>query len=139
MLLHHYMIELTSRKSFTMDITHYWSFAHKYSIWNASVAALQFGTADLNPQTLSSTIERVERVYTAFFYSDSAQHLCHVEEEVLFSHFMTTLNDAFEWELASEDIEYKSGSALRTMTISCFHTRKFIFWTCHSKSTPISH
>ena len=76
-----------------MGSTDYWLFAHKFSIWNAAVEALQFSTADLDPQTLSNTIERV---YTAFFYSDSAQHLQHVEEEVLFSCFMTTLNDAFE-------------------------------------------
>ena len=69
---------------------------------NASVAALQFQTEDLDPQTLSSTIKRV---YTAFFYSDSAQQLWHVEE-VLFSHFVTTSNNAFEQALTSEDIGY---------------------------------
>ena len=54
-----------------MDTTDYWLFAHEYAIWNSTVAALQFWTTDLNPQTLSSA---TERVYTAFFYSDSAQH-----------------------------------------------------------------
>ena len=38
----------------------------------------------------------IKKVYTAFFYSDSAQYLQYVEEEILFGHFMTTLNDAFE-------------------------------------------
>ena len=90
-----------------MEATDYCLFAHEYSIWNASVAALQFWTEALDPQTLSSAIERV---YTAFFYSDSAQHLQHVEEEVLFGHFVTTLNAAFKWTLTSEDIGYKSGS-----------------------------
>ena len=71
-LMHHYKIELTSGRFFTMDATEYWPFAHKFSIWNASVTALQFWTDDLDPQMLSDTIERV---YTAFFYSDSAQHL----------------------------------------------------------------
>ena len=70
--MHHYMIELTSRRFFIMDTTDYWPFAHKYSKWNATVAALQFWTSGLDPQTLSSAIERV---YTAFIYSDSAQHL----------------------------------------------------------------
>ena len=107
MILYHYMIELTSRKSFIMDATDYWPFAHEYYIWNTSLAALQFWTEDLDPQTLSSTSERV---YTAFFYSDSAQHLEHVEEVVLFGCFMTTLNNAFEWAFASEDIRYKCGS-----------------------------
>ena len=72
-----------------MYATDYWPFAQEYSIQNA---ALQFWTNDLNPQTLSSAINKV---YTAFFYSDSAQHLQHIEDKVLFSHFMTILNDAF--------------------------------------------
>ena len=69
--------------------------------------ALQLWTNDLDPKTLSNAIERV---YTAFFYSDSSQHLQYVEEEVLFSHFVTTLNDAFKWQLALEDVGYESGS-----------------------------
>ena len=55
-----------------MDATEYWPFVCEFSIWNASVAALQFWTEDLDPQKLSTTIERV---YTAFFCSDSAQNL----------------------------------------------------------------
>ena len=107
MFMHHYMIELTSRKFFIMDTTDYWSFAWEYSIWNAAVTALQVWMADLNPQMLSNTIERV---YTAFICSNSAQHLQYIEEELLFSHFITTLNDAFKWELTLEDIGYESGS-----------------------------
>ena len=76
-----------------MDATHYWPFAREYSIWNAAVAALPFWAADLNPQTLSNA---VEQVYTAFFCSNSAQQLRTISEKVLFSHLMTTLNDAFE-------------------------------------------
>ena len=72
MLMHHYMTELSLRRFFTMDTTDYWPFAHEYSIWNTTVAALQFWTADLDPQTLSNIIEMV---YTAFFYNNSAQHL----------------------------------------------------------------
>ena len=82
-----------------MDATHYWPFAREYSIWNAAVAALQFWMAGLEPQTLSDAIEWV---YTAFFCSTSAQQLRSISEEVLFSHFMTTLNDAFEWECAQK-------------------------------------
>ena len=55
-----------------MDATEYWLFAHKFSIWNALVAALQFWTKDLDTQILSNTIKRV---YAAFFYSDTAQLL----------------------------------------------------------------
>ena len=68
---------------------------------------LQFWTADLEPHILSNAIELV---YTAFFYSNSAQQLQNLPEEILFSHFVTTLNDTFERELAQEDESYESGS-----------------------------
>ena len=58
-----------ARRLFIMDATHYWLFAREYSIWNATVVALPFWMADLEPQTLSNTIEWV---YTAFFCSTSA-------------------------------------------------------------------
>ena len=89
-----------------MDGTHYWPFAREYSIWNAAVTALQFWMADLECQTLSNVIKWA---YTAFFCSHSVQQLRNISE-VLFGCFMTTLNDAFEWELAIEDEGYKSGS-----------------------------
>ena len=76
-----------------MDATDYWLFAREYSIWNTAVAVLQLWMADLNPPMHSNTIERV---YTAFFCSDSAWHLRYISEEILFSHFVTTLNDTFE-------------------------------------------
>ena len=90
-----------------MDATHYWPLARKYSIWNAAVAALQFWPADLEPQTLSNAIKWVS---TTFFCSNSAQQLRCISEEVLFGHFVTTLNDSFEWELALGDKGYNSGS-----------------------------
>ena len=37
-----------------------------------------------------------EQVCNAFFYTTSMRLLCQQSEEVLFSHFMTTLNAAFE-------------------------------------------
>ena len=78
---------------------------------------------DHDPHTLSSAIERV---YTAFFYSDSAQHPQYVEEEISFSHFMTTLDDAFEWELTSEDIGYESGSEILSVpTLLCTEPQPF--------------
>ena len=70
--MHHYMTELTSRRFFTMDAPDYGLFAQEYYTWNAAGAAIQFWTNDLDPQTFSSAIERV---YTAFFYSDSVQYL----------------------------------------------------------------
>ena len=42
-------------------------------------------------------------MYSAFLCSTSSQQLRSTSEEVLFGHFMTTLNDAFEQELALED------------------------------------
>ena len=42
MLMHHYMIEFTSRRFFTMDASDYWLFAWEYSIWNTAVTVLQF-------------------------------------------------------------------------------------------------
>ena len=85
---------------------HYWPFAWEYSIWNTAVAALQFWTAYLEPHILSNVIERV---YTAFFHSNSAQQLQNLPEEILFSCFVTTLNDTFEKELA-QDEGYESGN-----------------------------
>ena len=63
--------------------------------------------ADLKPQTLNNAIEWI---YMAFFCSNSDQQLRHISEEVLFGHFMTTLNEAFEREIALEDKGYESGS-----------------------------
>ena len=40
-----------------MDATHYWPFAREYSIWNATVTAVQFWMADLKPHILSNVIE----------------------------------------------------------------------------------
>ena len=62
---------------------------------------------DGRPQTLSNAIQWV---YTAFFCSNSAQHLRSISEEVLFGHFVTMLNDTFEQELALEGKGYDSGS-----------------------------
>ena len=80
--------------------------ARLYSVWNATVAALQFWTADLEAHVLSSTIEQV---YNAFFYSTSMYLLCQQSDEILFSCFMTTLN-AFKSKLALKDESYESGS-----------------------------
>ena len=65
-----------------MDATHYWPFAQEYSIWNATVAALQFWTADPEPCILSNAIEWV---YKAFFYSNSAQQLDSARRNTLWS------------------------------------------------------
>ena len=59
-------------KFYTMETMQYWPFARKYSIWNAAVSILQFWTADLKTYILSKAIERV---YTAFFCSNSSLQL----------------------------------------------------------------
>ena len=90
-----------------MNVMDYWLLAGKYSIWNATVTALQFWTADLEAPVLSST---TEQVYNTFFYTLSMHLLCQQCEEVLFSHLVTTLNAASESKLALEDKGYESGS-----------------------------
>ena len=90
-----------------MDPVDYWLMAREYTIWNATIAALQFWTADLKAHMLSSTIEQV---YNAFFYSTSMHLLCQQSDEILFGHFVTTLNAAFDSRLALEDEGYESGS-----------------------------
>ena len=90
-----------------MNPVDYWSMAREYSVWNAAVAALQFWTADLKAQVLSSTIEQV---YNAFFHSTSTHLLCQQSDKILFRCFMTTLNATFESKLALEDEGYESSS-----------------------------
>ena len=84
-----------------MDPINYWLMAREYSIWNATIAALQFWTADLKAHILSSTIEQV---YNAFFYSTSTYMLHQQCDKVLFDHYVTTLNVSFESKLALEDV-----------------------------------
>ena len=90
-----------------MDPIDYWLMAREYSVWNAAVAALQFWTADLEAHMLSSSIEQV---YNAFFSSTSTHLLCKQSDEILFGHFVTTLNAAFESKLALEGEGHETGS-----------------------------
>ena len=88
-----------------MTVTYYWPMARESLVWNATVAALQFWTADLKTHVLGSTIEQV---YNAFFYSTFTHLLCQQSDEDLFGCFVTTLNAAFESKLALEDEGYES-------------------------------
>ena len=81
--------------------------AREYSIWNATIASLQFWTADLDPVTLGRD---TEQVYTTFFYSSSSHTLCQQSDELLFGHFVITLNAAFDQQLLLADEGYESGS-----------------------------
>ena len=53
LIQHHLILHLHS----IMNATDYWLLPREYSIWNATVATLQFWTADLEPNILSSAIE----------------------------------------------------------------------------------
>ena len=90
-----------------MDTTDYWPMAREYSIWNATIASLQFWTADLDPVTLGRA---TEQVYTTFFYSPSSHTLHQQSDEILFGHFVITLNAAFDQQLSLADEGYESGS-----------------------------
>ena len=79
----------------------------EYSIWNATIASLQFWTEDLDPVTLGRA---TECIYTTFFYSPSSHTLHQQSNEILFRCFVITLNAAFDQQLSLADEGYKSGS-----------------------------
>ena len=93
--------------TYNMDAADYWPMVREYLIWNATIASLQFWTADLNMLTLGSAIEEV---YSTFFYTASTHTLHQQSDEILFGCFVTTLNAAFELKLALEDEGYESSS-----------------------------
>ena len=101
------ILNLHLQATYQQNATDYWPMAREYSIWNTTVTALQFWTADLKVHVLSSDIEQV---YNALFYSTSTHLLCQQPDEILFSCFMTTLNAAFESKLVLEDEGYESGN-----------------------------
>ena len=130
-----------------MNVTDYWPMAREYSVWNATVAALQFWTANLKAHVLSSAIEQV---YNALFYSTSTHLLHHQSDEDFFGHFMTTLNAAVERKLTLEDEGYESGSENFNITtplqrtskihyISSVENTSFDPVTLHSTGTRQSH
>ena len=90
-----------------MNTADYWLMAREYSIWNATIASLQFWTEDLDPVTLSRA---TEHVYTTFFYLPSSHTLCQQPDETLFGCFVIALNAAFDQQLSLADEGYKSGS-----------------------------
>ena len=114
MLVYKHLKEILNTVSSWLQYTHinmntpdYWPMAWEYSIWNAALAALNFWTADLEAQTLSSA---TEDVYRTFFYVPSTHTLCQISDKTLFGHFVTTLNAAFEQKLALEDEGYECSS-----------------------------
>ena len=90
-----------------MDATDYWVMAREYSIWNTAIALLQSWTADLDPVILSRA---TEGFYATFFYSTPSHTLHQQSDEILFGHFVITLNAAFDQQLSLADKGYESGS-----------------------------
>ena len=52
----------------SMNTADYWPMASEYSIWNATIASLQFWTEDLNPVTLGKATEHVYTTFLRFTY-----------------------------------------------------------------------
>ena len=90
-----------------MDTADYWPMVREYSIWNATIASLQFWTEDLDPVTLGRA---TECVYTTFSHSPSSHTLHQQSNEILFGCFVIALNEAFDQQLSLADEGYKSGS-----------------------------
>ena len=90
-----------------MNVIDYWPIVRDYSIWNTTIASLQFWTADLDQITISMA---TEVVYSAFFYSTSAHTLHQQSDKILFGHFVITLNAAFDQQLPLADEGYESHS-----------------------------
>ena len=91
----------------SMNTADYWPMAREYSIWNATIASLQFWMEALNPITLGRA---TECVYNTFFYSSMSHALHQQSNETLFGHFVIALNAAFDQQLVLADEGYESGS-----------------------------
>ena len=91
----------------TMETADYWPMAQEYSIWNATIASLQFWAEDLNPVTLGIASEHI---CITFFWTLTHHTLCQLSEDVLFRCFVIALNAAFTQQLSLIDEGYESGS-----------------------------
>ena len=90
-----------------METAEYWPMVQEYSIWNATIASLQFWTEDLDPVTLSIA---TEHIYTTFFWTSTSHTLHQQPEETLFGYFVIALKVAFAQQLSLADEGYESGS-----------------------------
>ena len=91
----------------TMETAEYWLMACEYGIWNTTITSLQFWEEDLDLITLGITSECV---YTTFFWTPTSHTLWQLPEDVLFGHFIISLNAAFTQQLSLVDEGYESGS-----------------------------
>ena len=140
MLMHHYVIELTSRRFLIMDATELLAICS--GILHMECSSCSPNSFGQMISTLRCSAAPLKGFYTAFVCSEFCPaHAVYCRRQNIFGLFMTTINDAFEWELTLEDIGYKSGSkslsvptpiCQKPSTISCFDTGKFIFQSCHS-------
>ena len=101
------ILQLHTTTISSMDTADYWLMAREYSIWNATIASLQFWTEDLNPVIIGRA---TEHVYTTFFYSPTSHTLCQQSDEALLGCFVIALNAAFDQQLSLADEGYESGS-----------------------------
>ena len=90
-----------------METAEYWPMACEYTIWNATIASLQFWAENLDPITLGIASECI---YTTFLWTPTSHILCQLSEDVLFGCFVIALNAAFTQQLSLADEGYKSGS-----------------------------
>ena len=88
-----------------MDPVNYWPMAIEYSVWNATRAALQFWTADLEAHMLSSAIELV---YNAF--SIPLLHTCYASS--LMRYYLVTL-----WPPWMIHLKVNSSLTMKAMTV----------------------
>ena len=117
----------------SMNTADYWPMAREYSIWNATIASLQFLTEDLDPVTLGGA---TECVYTTFFYSPKSHTLCQQSDETLFGCFVIVLNAAFDQQLLLADEGYESGSdTIYSITKDSSHSPNFQHGTCFIESS----
>ena len=79
------LLPLHTATTLSMNTADYWLMTKEYSIWNATIASLQFWTEDLDPVILGRA---TECVCTTFFYSPSSHTLDQQSNEILFGHFV---------------------------------------------------
>ena len=122
----------------SMDATNYWPFAREYSIWNATVAALQFWMEDLKTS-------HPQWCYRKSLHSLLLQQLCksvkkHIRRSTtwsLYDHlkwgfWMKTCTRRWrisEWEWK---LEYSHSPTKSTMPISHLSKWKLVFQSCYT-------
>ena len=120
-----------------MEAAEYWPMAQEYSIWNATIASLQFWAEDLDPVTLGIASECI---YTTFFWTPTGHTLCQLSEDVLFGCFVIALNAAFTQQLSLADEGYESGSDTNDLPMPLWKTPQLLHVSSmdHASFNPVS-